>query len=219
MANAVILGRKLGMDSVFGEDGSYIPVTVIEAGPCKVVQVKTQEKDGYEALKLAFLPKKPTRTVKPQLGEFAKAGVEPHYHLREFRGVDVASFNPGDEILADRFREGDVVTVSGRSKGRGFAGTVRRHGFAGGPKTHGQSDRWRAPGSIGQSSYPSRVFKGMRMAGHMGTNRVTVKNLQVVKVITERNLVLVRGAVPGSTNGIVEVRVTRPAPEKAETGS
>jgi len=219
MSDAVILGRKIGMDSVFGDDGEYIPVTVIEAGPCKVVQVKTQENDGYEAVKLAFLPKKAQRTTKPQLGEFKKAGIDPHYHMREFRGFDVAAYKPGDEVRVDRFHPGDVISVAGHAKGRGFAGGVKRHHFSGGPKSHGQSDRHRAPGSLGQSSYPSRVFKGIRMAGHLGTQRVTLKNLTVAKVIPEKNLLLVRGGVPGAPRSIVEIRVMRPAPAPAEAGS
>ena len=206
MIKGAILGRKLGMDSIFDAEGNYIPVTVIEAGPCKVLQIKTQEKDGYEAVKVAFLPKKPQRTSKPQLGEFKAAGVDPHYHLREFRALEGGPYSVGDSVSVEQFAEGDRVMVTATSKGRGFAGGVRRHGFSGGPKTHGQSDRHRAPGSIGQSSYPSRVFKGMRMPGRMGNHRVSVKNLRVVQVLPEKNLLLVRGAVPGPLKGIVEIR-------------
>lgn len=216
MAKAVILGRKIGMDSVFDADGNYVPVTVIEAGPCRVLQVKTAEKDGYEALRLAFLEKKEPRTTKPQLGEFKKAGIPPHYHIREFRDVE-GEFEVGQEIKVDAFQEGDIVQVSGHSKGRGFSGGMRRHGFQGAQITHGQSDRQRSPGSIGQSSDSSRVFKGMRMAGQHGTHRVTVKTLKVVKILPEKNLILIRGGVPGPPNGLLEVRTTVAAPAAAES--
>lgn len=207
MVKAAILGRKIGMDSVFDDQGNYLPVTVIEAGPCKVLQVKSKDSDGYDAVRVAYLEKKESRTRKPQLGEFKKAGLAPHYFIREFRGLE-GEFNVGDEIKADAIQEGDTVNVSGHSKGRGFSGGMRRHGFSGAQITHGQSDRQRSPGAIGQASTPSRVFKGLRMAGHYGTDRVTTKNLSIVKVLPEKNLVLVKGAVPGARNGLVEIRVT-----------
>lgn len=202
-----LLGRKLGMTRIFSEDGHNIPVTVIEAGPCFVSQIKTPEKDGYSAVQLGFMEKKEKRTTKPLLGHFAKANLKPLRYLREFRDFDLGKeLKLGDEIGVEIFEPGDVVDVSGRSKGRGFQGVVKRHRFGGGPKTHGQSDRYRAPGSIGQSSFPSRVLKGLRMAGHMGNRRVTIKNLVVVKVIPEQNLLLVRGGVPGAVNSIVEIK-------------
>jgi len=202
-----LLGRKLGMTRIFAEDGANIPVTVIEAGPCFVTQIKTPEKDGYSAVQLGFMEKKEKRTTKPLLGHFAKAGVKPLRYLREFRDFDIGrELKLGDQIGVEVFEPGDVVDVSGRTKGRGFQGVVKRHGFGGGPKSHGQSDRLRAPGSIGQASFPSRVFKGLKMAGHMGNRRVTIKNLVVVKVIPEQNLILVRGGVPGAVNSIVEIK-------------
>ena len=215
MAKAVILGRKIGMDSIFDEEGNYLPVTIIEAGPCKVMQVKTEETDGYEAVRVAFLEKREKNTTKPVLGEFKKREMPPHYYIREFRGVEGGPFNVGDELKADAFGEGDTLTVSGNSKGRGFAGGMKRHGFGGAQITHGQSDRQRSPGSIGQASYPGRVFKGQKMAGQYGTTRITIKNLKVVKVLPEKNLVLVSGGVPGARNGLVELRVTHQAPRPA----
>jgi len=195
------------MTRVFDENGNHVPVTVIEAGPCYVVQIKTPEKDGYRAVQLGFREKKETRVTKPLLGHFNKAGVKPLYVLREFRDFDsIESLKPGAEIRVDIFQPGDRVTVSGKSKGRGFAGVVKRHGFGGGPKTHGQSDRHRAPGSLGQASFPAKVFKGMRMAGRMGNQRVTVRNLEVVRVYPEQNLLLVKGGVPGAPNSYLEIR-------------
>jgi large subunit ribosomal protein L3 len=215
MAKAMILGRKLGMNSIFDESGAHVPVTVIEAGPCRVVQVKTKENDGYEAVKVGFLPKKPRRTLKPQLGEFKKAGLEPMKHLHELR-MESDGFKVGDEIRVDQFAKGDVVTVVGTSKGRGFQGVVKRHHFSGGPKTHGQSDRHRAPGSIGSSAFPSRVLKGLRMSGHMGDRRVTIKNLRVADVLPDQNLILLRGGVPGAIWGLLEIRRVREAKAKAK---
>ncbi len=203
-----ILGRKIGMDSIFDEDGNYLPVTVIQAGPCRVLQVKTQESDGYDAVRLAFAEKKEQRTNKAQLGEFKKAGIPSHYFIREFRGLE-GDFEVGGEITTDIFEEGDVVSVSGASKGRGFSGGMRRHGFSGAQITHGQSDRQRSPGAIGQASTPSRVFKGQRMAGQYGAKRVTVENLQVLKVLPEQGLLLVKGGIPGARNTLVEVRISK----------
>jgi large subunit ribosomal protein L3 len=201
-----ILGKKIGMTSIFTEKGEMVPCTIIEAGPCYVVQVKTKDKDGYEAVQVGFQDKKERLVNKPSNGHYKKAGVTPKRLLREFRGFDVTKYNPGDEVKVDSlFAQGDVVSVAGTSKGHGFQGVVKRHHFGGGFRTHGQSDRERAPGSIGSSSYPSRVFKGMRMAGRMGGERVTVKNLRVVQVIPESNILLIRGSVPGHNNSFVEI--------------
>ena len=201
-----ILGKKIGMTSVFDERGEVIPCTVIEAGPCFVTQIKTMTKDGYESVQLGFGAKKEILVNKPMTNHFAKAGVKALRWLREFKGFQVDKLKLGDEIKVDSiFAQGDTVSVAGTSKGRGFQGVVKRHHFGGGFRTHGQSDRERAPGSIGSSSYPSRVFKGMRMAGRMGGERVTVKNLQVVRVIPESNLLLIRGSVPGFNNSFVEI--------------
>jgi len=201
-----LLGRKLGMTQVFTPDGDAVPVTVIEAGPCAITQVKTGKADGYDAVQVGFGDRREKGTTKPLRGHFTKAGVSPKTMLREFRIDDPGVYQPGQTFGADTFAVGDLVDVTGISKGRGFQGVVRRHKFAGGPRTRGQSDRERAPGSIGSSAYPSRVFKGTRMAGRMGNNRVTVKNLQVVGVDRDRNLLLIRGAVPGHTNGYVMIK-------------
>jgi large subunit ribosomal protein L3 len=201
-----ILGKKIGMTSIYDEKGESVPCTVIEAGPCIVTQIKTKAKDGYEAVQVGFENKKEKHVNKPMAGHFKKANVVPKKLIREFRNLDVTKFQPGSEIKIDAlFSNGDVVSVSGESKGRGFQGVVKRHHFGGGLRTHGQSDRVRAPGSIGSSSYPSRVFKGMRMAGRMGGSRVTVKNLRVIQIIPESNLVLIRGSVPGFNNSYVEI--------------
>jgi len=200
-----ILGKKLGMTSVFDERGEIIPCTVIEAGPCVVTQLKTKETDGYEAVQLGFDEKKKNRATKPEAGHAAKANTVPHRLVREFRTAP-EGLKLGANITVEIFRKGEKVKVSGTSKGKGFQGVVRRHHFGGGPATHGQSDRLRAPGSIGSSSYPSRVFKGQRMAGHMGNTRTTVHNLTVVDVIPESNLLLVRGPVPGAINSYLQVQ-------------
>jgi large subunit ribosomal protein L3 len=201
-----LLGRKLGMSSIFGSDGNIIPVTVIQAGPCRIVSVRSNEKDGYKALQLGFGVKKEKNLSKPVLGQYKKNDLTPNAVLREFRFSSADEYKIGDELKADFFKEGENIKVRGRSKGKGFQGVMRRHGFGGvGGTTHGQSDRLRAPGSIGSSSYPSRVFKGQRMAGRQGSEKVTVANLKVVKIIPEENLILVKGAVPGSINSIVEL--------------
>jgi large subunit ribosomal protein L3 len=201
-----ILGKKIGMTSIFDEKGESIPCTVIEAGPCYVTQIKTKDKDGYEAIQLGFEEKKPILANKPEIGHFKRANVTPKKLVREFRSFDVTKFQIGNEVKVDLlFVKGDKVSVRGVSKGRGFQGVVKRHHFGGGLRTHGQSDRVRAPGSIGSSSYPSRVFKGMRMAGRMGGDNVTVKNLRVVQIIPESNLVLIQGSVPGYNNSYVEI--------------
>lgn len=203
-----LLGRKITMTSVWNDQGQQVPVTEIEVGPCTVLQVKTRESDGYEALQIGFLPSKRKHATKPERGHCRKAGQEPFRHVREVRGADVSSAKLGDTIRCDRFSPGDRLLVSATSKGKGFAGVVRRHRFRGGPKTHGQSDRPRAPGSIGSSSYPSRVYPGTRMAGRMGGTRVTIRNLEVVRVDPETNRVLLRGAVPGARNSLVLLRKT-----------
>lgn len=193
-----LLGKKLGMTSIFDETGQVIPCTVIEAGPCFVTQIKTKDRDGYEAIQLGFDEKRERLVNKPMQGHLAKAKAKPVRIVREFRGNGIAEMQPGQEIKVDTvFTKGDTVSVIGTSKGRGFQGVVKRHHFGGGFRTHGQSDRERAPGSIGSSSHPSRVFKGMRMAGRMGGEQVTVRNLKVVGVIADSNLLLVKGSVPG----------------------
>ena len=197
-----ILGRKVGMTQIFDEEGRLIPVTVIEAGPCWVVQVKNKEKDGYEAVQLGFREVKKEKNIpKPLLGIFKKAGVPVCRILKEFR---MTGYNVGDRLTVEIFSKGDVVSVSGISKGKGFQGVMKRHGFAGGPDSHGSMFN-RAPGSIGASSFPSRVWKGKRMAGHTGNETVTVKNLAVIDVIPEQNLLIVKGSVPGGENGILEI--------------
>lgn len=199
-----ILGTKVGMTQVFDETGEVVPVTVIEAGPCYVTQVKTEETDGYNAVQIGFGRIQEWRLKKPQRGHLGN--LPPLRHLREIRADDASEYEVGQQLDVGIFEAGQRVDVTGISKGRGFAGVVKRHGFRGGPKTHGQSDRHRAPGSIGATSTPGRVFKGMRMAGRMGNERVTVQNLQVVRVDPDRNLLLVKGSVPGRRGGLVLVR-------------
>lgn len=197
-----ILGKKLGMTQVYSGDGKLVPVTVIEAGPCTVVQVKTPEKDGYSAIKVGFCEAAKVKNItKPMQGVFKKAGTPVFRVLKEF-GMEGRAV--GDKLQADLFAKGDVVKVAGLSKGKGFQGVMKRHRFKGGPSGHGSMFN-RAPGSIGASSYPSRVWRGQRMAGHMGHERVTAKNLTVVDVLPEQNLILVKGAVPGGKNTIVEI--------------
>ena len=197
------LGKKIGMTSVFSADGKNVPCTVIEVGPCVVTQVKTIENDGYEALQLGFVDKKEKHTTKPEAGHFKKAGVTPKRHLAEFKGFD-KEYKLGDEINVEFFADAEFVDIIGTSKGKGFKGVVGRHGFGGvGQTTHGQHNRLRAPGSIGACSYPAKVFKGMRMAGQTGNERVTVQNLKVLKVISEHNLLLIKGSVPGAKGSIV----------------
>lgn len=201
-----IIGKKLGMSSVFNAQGELIPVTVIQAGPCKIVSVRTKEKNGYEALQLGFGEKKEKNISKPVIGQFRKKELTPNRVLKEFGFPHGSEFKIGDEIKVDLFKEGEKIKVRSRSKGKGFQGVMKRHGFGGvGGTTHGQSDRLRAPGSIGSSSFPSRVFKGMRMAGRKGFENVTVSNLKVIKVLPEQNLIFVKGAVPGSINSFVEL--------------
>jgi large subunit ribosomal protein L3 len=199
-----LLGTKLGMTQVFGEDGRVIPVTVIQAGPCYVTQIKTVERDGYNAIQLAYGETR--KLTRPERGHLRKAGVPPMRYLREFRVNNPTDYQLGQQLTVSIFRPGEKVDVIGTSKGRGFAGVVKRHGFRGGPRTHGQSDRLRAPGSIGAGTTPGHVLKGTRMAGHMGNQRVTIKNLEIVRVDPERNLLLVKGSVPGHIKGLVMVR-------------
>jgi large subunit ribosomal protein L3 len=206
MVNGII-GKKVGMTQIFAPDGTVTPVTVIKAGPCVVVQRKTVSNDGYEAVQLGFVEdKSPKRINKPMMGHFEKAGLPPTRILREFRLEDATDgIGVGDKVLVDQFATNDVVDIIGTSKGRGFAGFIKRHGFGGGRATHGSMFH-RAPGSIGASAYPSRVIKGTRMAGHMGVARTTIKNLKVVQVNAEQNLILVKGAVPGPNGAIVLIK-------------
>ncbi len=197
-----IIGRKLGMTQVFTENGKAEAVTAIETGPCTVIQVKTKDKEGYSAVQLGFGGVK--RLNSPQKGHLK--GLGQFKYLREFRVSDSEAIEVGETVDVSLFKTGELVDITGVSKGKGFAGVVKRHHFAGGPKTHGQSDRHRAPGSIGATTSPGRVFKGMRMAGHMGNSRVTVRHLEVFEANPARNLLLVRGAVPGGRNGILLIR-------------
>jgi len=197
-----IIGRKLGMTQIFTESGKAGAVTAIETGPCTVIQVKTKDKEGYSAVQLGFGEVK--RLNSPQKGHLKELG--QFKYLREFRVSDSEAIEVGETVDASLFKTGDLVDITGVSKGKGFAGVVKRHHFAGGPKTHGQSDRHRAPGSIGATTSPGRVFKGMRMAGHMGDSRVTVRHLEVFEADPARNLLLVRGAVPGGRNGLLLIR-------------
>ena len=201
-----LIGKKIGLTSVFSADGKNLPCTVIETGPCVVTQIKTVETDGYAAVQLGFQEKTEKHTNKPEAGHFKKAGVAPQRHLVEFKDFE-QDLKVGDKLTVDMLFEADTfVDVVGTSKGKGFQGVVKRHGFGGvGQSTHGQHNRLRAPGSVGASSFPSRVFKGMRMAGRMGGDRVTVQNLQILKVIPEHNLLLLKGSVPGAKNSIVYI--------------
>ena len=213
MATKGILGTKLGMTQVFDDEGRIVPVTVVKAGPCPVTQVRTTERDGYSAVQLGFGERKAKSTNKPLAGHFAKAGVEPTRHLVE---LDLeGDFTPGQSVTVDVFRVGEMVDVSGTSKGKGFAGGMKRHNFKGMGAGHGVHKTHRKPGSIGAASTPARVFKGTRMAGRMGNERVTVQSLELVGVDTERNLLLVKGAIPGSNGGLVIIRAAVKAPAKA----
>ena len=198
-----LLGKKIGMMSVFSADGKNVPCTVIEAGPCAVTQVKTIENDGYEAVQIGFQDQKESRVNAPLAGHFKKAGVTPKRHLAEFKGYET-ELNLGDVLTVDLFADTAYVSVTGTSKGKGFQGVVKRHNFGGvGQATHGQHNRARKPGSIGACSYPAKVFKGLRMGGQMGNARVTTHNLQVLKVIPEHNLLVIKGSVPGYNGSIV----------------
>jgi large subunit ribosomal protein L3 len=197
-----LIGKKLGMSQLFAEDGRAEAVTAIEAGPCVVVQVKTTDEEGYNAVQLGFGEAKNVK--KPQAGVFKEMG--KFSHLREFAVADAKDVSVGDKLDVSLFKAGDIVDVTGISKGKGFAGVIKRHGFHGGPKTHGQSDRHRAPGSIGAGSSPGRVWKGTKMAGHMGIDKVTVRHLKVLAADVEKNRLLVKGAIPGASNGVVIIR-------------
>ena len=202
-----IIGKKIGMTSLFSEDGKNLPCTIIQAGPCKVLQVKTEEKDGYSSVQLGFQDKSEKNVSKALQGHFKKAGSTPKAKLVEFYGDFVNELSLGQDVTVNLFSEGEYVDITGTSKGKGFQGVVKRHNFAGvGQSTHGQHNRLRAPGSIGAGSDPSRVFKGMRMAGRMGGEQVTVQNLEVLKVDEEKNLIIVKGAIPGPKNSFVIIR-------------
>jgi large subunit ribosomal protein L3 len=209
VATKGILGEKIGMTQVFTDDGRAVPVTVIKAGPCRVVQVKTEERDGYAAVQIGYSER--SSVTKPAAGHFAKAGVEPQRHLVEMRTDE--AFEPGQEITVDIFAPGERTDVIGVSKGKGFAGPMKRHGFAGLSASHGTERKHRSPGAIGACATPSRVYRGMKMAGQMGNARVTVLNLEVVEADAERNLLLLRGAVPGPNGGLVMVRSTVKSPD------
>ena len=200
-----LIGKKIGMTQVYNEEGTMIPVTLVEAGPCTVFQVKSINNDGYEAVQVGFGECKEKHVNKPLNGQFKKSGVQPKKILMEFNIVPGFNYKQGQEFNVSLFKEGDRVHVSGISKGAGFAGVIKRHNFHRQPETHGQTEYLRHPGSIGQASSPSRVFKGMRMAGHKGNKSVTVKNLEIVKVDIENNMLVIKGAVPGANNNIVAI--------------
>ena len=201
-----ILGRKLGMTRLFDDTGAATATTIVEAGPCFVTQIKTLDRDGYEAVQLGFDQVRDKKLNSPERGHLKASGAPSVRALREVPVSDLGEVTLGDRIDIGMIRQGEHVDVVGTSKGKGFAGVVKRHGFAGGPKTHGQSDRWRAPGSIGSGTTPGRVMKGMRMAGHMGDERVTVQNLEVIRVDPERNLIAIRGAIPGPRGGLIMIK-------------
>ena len=200
-----LIAKKLGMSQIFDENGSVIPVTILQAGPCCITQVKTLDNDGYDAVQIAYGDKKEKNTNKPLEGHFKKAGVTPKKFLVEFDIVPGFDYEMGQGFNASIFKQGDSVKVTGTSKGRGFSGVMKRHGFGGGPKTHGQREHPRSAGSIGQASDPSRVFKGMKMAGQYGNKRITVRNLEVVSIDKEKNHLLLKGAIPGAKNGIIYI--------------
>ena len=201
-----LIGKKIGMTSIYDENGKNLPCTVIEAGPCVVTQVKTNEVDGYNAVQLGFTDKNDKHTTKAEAGHFKKSKSSAKQKLIEFQNFD-QELNIGDKLTVEHFNEGEFVDVSGTSKGKGFQGVVKRHGFAGvGQATHGQHNRLRAPGSIGAASYPARVFKGMKMAGRMGNEKITIQNLRVLKVVAEKNLLVLKGCVPGHKNSFVIIR-------------
>ena len=201
-----LIGKKIGMTSIFDESGKNLPCTVIEAGPCVVTQIKSKETDGYDSVQLGFSDKSDKHVNSAESGHFKKANTSPKKNLSEFKGFE-EELKIGDQLTVDHFEEGEYVDVSGLSKGRGFQGVVKRHGFAGvGQATHGQHNRLRAPGSIGAASYPARVFKGMKMAGRMGNEKITIQNLKVLKVVKEKNLLVLKGSVPGHKNSILVIR-------------
>lgn len=199
-----LMGRKVGMTQIFNEKGEVIPVTVLEVGPCYITQIRTKDRDGYEAVQLGFEEVKERKLTKPELGHLK--GVKPLRHLREFKVDTIDGLELGQQVDVSMFQPGDMIDVIGTSKGKGFAGVVKRHHFKGGPKTHGQSDRHRAPGSSGSTTTPGRVLPGTRRAGHMGADRVTIQNLRVVQSDPEKNLLVIRGSVPGATEGLLTIR-------------
>ncbi|MES2764341.1 MAG: 50S ribosomal protein L3 [Bacteroidota bacterium] len=202
---SALLGKKVGMTSVFTETGELIPCTVIEAGPCPVTQIRTQKVDGYTAVQLGYGDVTAKHVTKPVAGQYKKSNTTPKRYLREFRDMQ-KEYNLGDILTVEIFAKGDKVKISGTGKGKGFQGVMKRHHFSGvGGTTHGQSDRQRAPGSIGSSSYPSRVFKGMKMAGRMGGKRISIRNLEIIQAIPESNLLLIKGSIPGTPNSIIEI--------------
>lgn len=201
-----LIGKKIGMTQIFGDEGTVFPVTIVEAGPCVVTQIKTDKQDGYSAVQLGFGERKEKHTNKPMKGLFSKANLSPKKVLSEFEPISGFDYKVGQEFGASIFKKGDKVNVTGTSKGKGFTGVIKRHGFSGGPATHGQREYFRSPGSIGQGSDPSRVFKGMKMAGHAGVQKVTVKNLEIVKVDSEKNQLFIKGAVPGVNNSYVLIK-------------
>jgi large subunit ribosomal protein L3 len=209
-----ILGTKVGMTQIYTDDSRAVPVTVIQAGPCVVTQVKTKARDGYEAVQMAYAEARKGKATKPSAGHFKAAGVKPMRHLIELRTDSASEYSLGQEITVNIFQPGERTDVVGVSKGKGFAGTIKRHGFAGLPGSHGTERKHRSPGSIGASATPSRVFKGTRMSGQMGNERVTVLNLEVVEADPERNLLLLRGAVPGAAGSLVMVRSSVKTGEK-----
>jgi len=201
-----LLGKKISMTQVFDESGEVIPATVIEAGPCPIVQIKTEDREGYNAVQLGFGAKNEKKLNKPKQGHFKKAGVDSQHHLREFRVADLEGLVVGTTVDAGLFTEGDLVDITGTSKGRGFTGVVKRWGFKGGRASHGDEQVLRHGGSIGQSAWPAKVFKGVKMPGRYGNKRRTVQNLQIVKVYAERNLLVIKGAIPGPRNGLLMIR-------------
>jgi large subunit ribosomal protein L3 len=201
-----IIGRKLGMTQVFLEDGSVVPVTVVQAGPCPVTQKKTKERDGYDALQLGFLPKNSQRVNKPLSGHFKKAGVGPAYHLKEFRLEVAEGVEAGQVVTLNLFKPGDVVDVTALSKGKGFAGVIKRHGFHGSPGSHGTHEYFRHGGSVGSATFPHHTFKGLKMPGHLGNQKVTIQNIKVVDVKEDQNLILLKGGIPGSLDGWILIR-------------
>ncbi len=202
---SALLGKKIGMTSIFDEKGVQVPCTVIEAGPCPVVNIRTSGTNGYNAIQVGWLPVKESKIKKPVLGYFKKMGIDPLKYLKEFRDLDIDA-KIGDNLTVEQFKAGDKINVIGTSKGRGFQGVMKRHHFSGvGMQTHGQSDRQRHPGSVGSSSYPSRVLRGLRMAGRMGGTQVSVRNLQVLEVMPEKNIILIKGNVPGANNSLLEI--------------
>lgn len=201
-----LIGKKVGMTQIFGNEGTVFPVTIVEVGPCVVTQIKTNEKDGYSAVQLGFGERKEKHTNKPMNGLYAKTNISPKKVLSEFKPISGYEYRVGQEFGASIFKEGEMVNVTGTSKGKGFAGVIKRHGFSRGPVTHGQREYLRSPGSIGQASDPSRVFKGMKMAGHSGVQKVTVKNLEIVKIDSSNNQLFIKGAVPGVKNSYVLIK-------------